>query len=314
MPRRFSDEEARRLWERATQLQAEAARRRETLPAGDGGSGDDGDDDEASQGYAVEHVRQAALEAGIDPEFMDQALAEARSGMLPAPSQDTSFADRFLGDGAHWLVAREEVELSVRECLDALRRVFPRLGLNLVDSRGGRPEKGGVLVFEAGNLAATMSNKTLMQLSYASVSEIHASFHALPGDDEGCRVVLKAPLVKQRRTSAQIGLPSVLVTGAGVCAAAMAVAVSALGAGGLTGIETIMGVGAGMGGGGVAGVGMHRVWRWMQRYGQDKAQEGLDRLLQMVVTDARTEGGFAPAESDDGTGLGDTLGLSQFGI
>lgn len=314
MSERFTDEQARRLWERATQLQAEAARRLEAGEGTDGANGDDGEtrDGGGSRGYAVDHVRQAALEAGIDPEFVDQALAEARSGMLAVDGVDTAFADRFLGSSAHWLVAEQEVELSVQECIDALRRVFPRLKLNLVDSRGGRPESGGVLVFEAGDLGATMSNKTLMQLSYASVSEIHASFH--PMDEGGCRFILKAPIARQRRTSARIGLPSVIVGAAGICAAVMAATVAALGAGGLTGVETLLGVAAGMGGGGVGGVGLHRGWRWTQRWGEDKAQGGLERLLQMVVTDARTGGGFTPVEGGDGTGLDDMTGLSALGL
>lgn len=313
MSERFSDEQARRLWERATQLQAEAARRDEALSSGGGDeSGDGAAQGEGGRGYAVEHVRQAALEAGIDPEFVDQALAEARSGMLATDGVDTAFADRFLGPGHDWLVAEREVDVSVRECLEALRRVFPRLKLNLVDSRGGRPEAGGVLIFEAGDLGAAMTNKTLMQLSYASVSEIHASMH--PNEGGGCRFVLKAPIAKQRRTSARIGLPSVLVIGAGVCAAAMAIAVSSLGAGGLTAVETVMGVATGMGGGGAAGVLSHRGWRWTQRWGEAKAQQGLERLLQMVVTDARTEGGFTLPESDAGSGLDDMLGLGQLGL
>lgn len=315
MAERFTDEQARRLWERATQLQAEAARRSEApADGGDGSSSQNEGGADGGGGYAVDHVRQAALEAGIDPEFVDQALAEARSGMLLETDGDTAFTDRFLGSVDHWLTAERSVELPPRECLDALRRVFPRLKLNLVDSRGGRPEEGGLLVFETGDLGATMQNKVLMQLSYASVSEIHVSIH--PTDDGGCRLVFKAPLLRQRRTSARLGLPTVLVTGAGVCAVAMVIAVKALAVGGLTGLETAIGVGTGMGSGGAVGVGLHRSWRWMQDYGQRKAGEGLERLLQMVVTDARTEGGFAlpPAASGDGTDLDDLSGLSSLGL
>lgn len=312
MSERFSDEQARRLWERATQLQAEAARRREALGPGEGGSDAEGDAGDGSMGYAVEHVRQAALEAGIDPEFVDQALAEARSGMLSEEAEDTSFADRFLGPGPHWLVAEQTVKLAPREVLEALRRVFPRLKLTLVDSRGGRPEEGGVLVFEVDYMRAMMQNRALMELAHASVSEVHASLH--PTSDGGCRIVLKAPQVKPRRTSARVGLPSVVVTGLGIGAAATAIAFSVMGAGGITAVEALLGVSAAVGSGGAGGFGFREIWRQLQNWGHRKGQKGLERLLQLVVTDARTEGGFTKPDSSADTSLGKMLGIDQLGI
>ncbi len=61
-PEVLSEEEAARLWERAAQLQAEAAGRIEAPEVTDAAM--------ASPGYALAHVRSAALEAGIASEFV----------------------------------------------------------------------------------------------------------------------------------------------------------------------------------------------------------------------------------------------------
>ena len=86
-PTFLSEEEAARLWQRAAQLQAEAARKAEELAqAADGAheSAPENKDVDAPGGYALTHVRSAALEVGIGSEFMDAALADLRAeGALP---------------------------------------------------------------------------------------------------------------------------------------------------------------------------------------------------------------------------------------
>ena len=64
----MTEEEARRLWERAAELQAEADPRGQ-LSESDG----EVPTNTSSPGYAVDVVRQAALDAGIDREFVDKA-------------------------------------------------------------------------------------------------------------------------------------------------------------------------------------------------------------------------------------------------
>ncbi len=63
---RISEEEARALWRRAAELQAEAARRleersRQLAPS----------DPAEVDGYRLGDVRAAAADAGISPEFVD---------------------------------------------------------------------------------------------------------------------------------------------------------------------------------------------------------------------------------------------------
>ena len=75
-PKFLSEEEAARFWQRAAQLQAEAAQKAEALAGGREGEEADVDPPE---GYALTHVRSAALEAGISEKFMDAALADVHA-------------------------------------------------------------------------------------------------------------------------------------------------------------------------------------------------------------------------------------------
>ena len=75
----LTEEQAARLWQRAAALQTEAARKAESqwdgrqLP-----SGTEHPEDPTDSGYAIEHVRAAAIEAGIGAEFLEAALGRER--------------------------------------------------------------------------------------------------------------------------------------------------------------------------------------------------------------------------------------------
>ena len=75
-PEFLNEEEAARLWQRAAQLQAEAAQKAEALAEE---SESEKADVDPSEGYALTHVRSAALEVGIGGEFVDAALADLRA-------------------------------------------------------------------------------------------------------------------------------------------------------------------------------------------------------------------------------------------
>ncbi|MEE8147513.1 MAG: hypothetical protein V3T24_07920, partial [Longimicrobiales bacterium] len=81
-PEFLTEEEAARLWQRAAQLQAEAARRAEksgSEKAESKGAESATADVAPPEGYALTHVRSAALEVGITDEFVDAALADLRA-------------------------------------------------------------------------------------------------------------------------------------------------------------------------------------------------------------------------------------------
>src|SRR5690606_20484057 len=104
----ISEEAARALWRRAAQLQAGAERRMEEgfrrLPDRSTGY------DDAVDGLHPDEVRAAAEEAGISPEFVQIALAEASasggSASAPISRRDRLGARLFLG------ARRDSIEVS----------------------------------------------------------------------------------------------------------------------------------------------------------------------------------------------------------
>jgi hypothetical protein len=82
----LSEEQARQLWERAAEIQAEAARREEAAEAENQGTEgkkgqqllEAGEDEEVVCSLAS--IRQAGMEAGIQPDFLDLAYARLIGG------------------------------------------------------------------------------------------------------------------------------------------------------------------------------------------------------------------------------------------
>jgi eukaryotic-like serine/threonine-protein kinase len=90
---RISDDEARAVWERAAQLQAQTGivPRPAAVPA----KRDSAKDLARTSGFQLDDIRAAALEAGIPAEYVEHALAER--GLAPAsdaPVRATEIVDR----------------------------------------------------------------------------------------------------------------------------------------------------------------------------------------------------------------------------
>jgi len=150
---RITEEQARRLWERAAELQAEADREREeggTGAPGGGGSPEveGGRGGDAATGYSLTHVRQAALEVGIRPEVLGLALGEEAILELEGGAEGKRL-DRV---GTHFLSDHRDAVEVRRSFAFPARRVWLELErqlldephcLEILDSMGGRPEDGG---------------------------------------------------------------------------------------------------------------------------------------------------------------------------
>lgn len=119
----FTEEEARRIWRRAAELQAA---RRLPVPRAEAG----GEPDPDATRLTSAEVRDVAREAGIDPEYVDRALAEAS---LPAPAPH---------DGEPPLQARRRIAAPPaavrRELLEVAARETYRLRLADVQATAGR--------------------------------------------------------------------------------------------------------------------------------------------------------------------------------
>lgn len=301
--RRVSEDEARRLWARAAELQAEALARRDALPSDERSSAGGTDDPvhgHVESGYEVAQVREAAREAGIAEEFMERALAEAASGALVGADQGGGLLDRYLGPGPRHLEVEETVDHAVTDVFAALRRVTDRLQLALIDSRGD-PRNGGVLVFERSGVNALMRHKVLKDFYNHSIAQVQVSMEAV--SDERCRLRIGASLVPYRRLMGGFGATLNLIAAGVVGTGLAALAPGAL----LTGAGALVGAAVGVPSAALTGYGVRRLWQHGHRSGERTARGALAALARMITTDART-GGLFPLPESSGSQPSSALG------
>ena len=151
----LSETEAAAVWKRAAQLQAEALQRIETRVAVTQHLS--GDHDAAlaeTGGYRLDHVQQAAVEAGISRQFVALALAEMGPGNKPpAVNSSDERSDRratlILGTAQRSLSVSRVINAPPARVLKEVGSLFVRepFGLELHEIIGGHPLDGGVMVF-----------------------------------------------------------------------------------------------------------------------------------------------------------------------
>ncbi len=166
----LSERDAMALWQRAAQLQAEAAHRMErsvmlTAPAGDATAAA-----LPTDAYRLRDVEAAAVEAGISRQFVAIALAERTAianagGVAVAPLDDR--AERrittMLGTTDRSISASRIIKATPKATLQLIGRVFtaqPYM-LTVTETVNGHPLDGGILRFEVPNLYKAMSNGTV---------------------------------------------------------------------------------------------------------------------------------------------------------
>jgi hypothetical protein len=290
----LTEAEARALWERAARLQAEAVTRRVPVEA---------DDDEAAElageaGLALGTVRQAALEAGIDPSFVDEALVELDES---GPSRRVDrWADAFLGEDTPVARCTRVVEASLDETYLALQRVLPRVPFDLVLRRveGPDPRRGGVLVFEvpyaaSGSNGLTMTGPTVDIRHYADFRELRVRLRAVDpdGEVERTEVEITASRTHARRVNYWTGQVFGGLVGTGGAVMGSLLTAGLMAVGGPIEAMAMLGVGGAVGLGGLFGTG--RAWRRVYRWGQKKGETALERILDAIELDMRTDGAFS---------------------
>lgn len=284
----LSEEQARQLWQRAAELQAEAARQLEARSRALVRPGD-----VVEGGFRLEHVREAASEAGISEEFVELALAE-QAEVGPARGVDR-WADRFLGPGARAAVASRTFDRPAADIYASLQRVLPRYQLSLVDSRGGDPLDGGVLVFDLPALSGLETTDPVLRdmRLWADLRELHVRVRAL--DAERTEVTVHAPTTQARRLNLFVSGGVVAVGGlvgatAGAAIGVLAAEALAFGVPGavlLVALATVLGFA-------LATAALTPPMRWLYRWGQSRGEAAMQRLLQAVGVDLRTGGAFQP--------------------
>lgn len=202
---RISEEAARAIWRRAAQLQADAERRMEEglrrLPPGGG------TDLSSGEGLHPDDVRAAAEEAGISPEFVQIALAEASaSGEASSVTarHDVLGAKLFLGASRHTIEATTTVQGSVDIVSAAVLQVFS--GHPCLLQAGEVAElpssSGRVIVFNVPRYdwGATANPPFVEKAAMIGLKQLHVAVRPLPVEPPVCEVVVAGDLHPGMRT------------------------------------------------------------------------------------------------------------------
>ena len=301
-PEFLNEEEAAQLWQRAAQLQAEAARRAEKAESDraetEAAAGDTADV-APPEGYALTHVRSAALEVGIPNEFVDAALADLRAERaLPQGKRGWRLARWFLKDPPETQTARRVIEAAAVDVLSATEAVV-REGepyrLALTD-RQGDPLKGGFLVFDVQGLNSPFPRDFALEAKYGGIRQVFLSLQPIEEATPSCEVTLRSPVAWSHNQDLAVGGVVTGITGAvglglGLAGAAAVAAIGLSGIGVVVAPAILVAGGATGGGLGVKG------YRAMYRYAMRRGQRALDGLLGAVAS--RAEGGWGITKSQD---------------
>ncbi len=293
-PEFLTEEEAARLWQRAAQLQAEAARRAEKAgseKAESKGAESATPDVAPPEGYALTHVRSAALEVGITDEFVDAALADLRAERaLPQGKRGSRLARWFLKDPPETHTVRRVVEAAAADVLSATEAVFPvePYRLTLTD-RQGDPLKGGFLIFDVQGLNSPFPRDFALEAKYGGIRQVFLSLQPIEGAAPSCVVTLRSPVAWSHNQDLAVGgfvtgITGVIGLGLGLAGAA-AIGLGGIGALGPLVAPAVLIVGGATGG----GLGL-KVYRAAYRYAMRRGERALDGLLGAVAS--RAEGGW----------------------
>lgn len=238
-PEILTEEEAARLWERAAQLQAEAAGR-VRAPEVDGV-------ETLSPGYALTHVRAAALEAGIGPEFVETALADVRAERtLAKVERGHALSRRFLNDPPETITVRRTIEATPQDVFSAMQAVFPDdpFRLTLTDQQGD-PLDGGVLVFDIPGISNPFQRGFAFEAGDAGLRQVLVTLRPIEGPTPSCEVTVHSPVTSHNLGFGLGALMSTLAGGAG--SAALGVLGVAIGIGPVGAVAgALLGVGVGV--------------------------------------------------------------------
>jgi hypothetical protein len=288
----LSEARAAAVWQRAAELQAEAAKRSEAaspplhlLAPADGSSDPDA-------GFRVDDVRAAAVQAGISAEFVTLALAESEGidahGFSGAGER---VATRLLGTSQRSIEVARRIVGEPAALMEAMKRVLPAgpYHLTLSGTVGADPLNGGVLIFDLPAYNAMSSNPFAYTAAMVGVKQLRLMLR--PAGTEGAAPVTEVSIAVDLRRSVRYG--SVTTAGLGGLAAVLGgVGGATLGAGALAlGALAALPAAAGVALLGVpVALGCGAVYRYYVR----KLTADLERILRSMEAQVRTGGVFAP--------------------
>ncbi len=166
----LTERDAAAVWQRAAQLQAEAAHRMERSVMLSSSTSRDPSTALPNDSYRLKDVEAAAVEAGISRQFVAIALAERNAagngGTLAVAPLDVRTERRIttmLGTTDRSISVARVIKASPKTTLQVVGRVFtaqPYM-LKVTETVNGHPLDGGILRFAVPNLYKSMSDGTI---------------------------------------------------------------------------------------------------------------------------------------------------------
>ncbi len=165
----LSERDAAAVWQRAAQLQAEAAHRMERSVMLSSSS-NDGSSTAPTDAYRVRDVEAAAVEAGISRQFVAIAMAErsanAQAGLATVAPLDANLERRIttmLGTTDRSISVSRIIRASPKTTLQLIGRTFTTqpYSLKVRETVNGHPLDGGIIRFEVPSLYKAMTDGTM---------------------------------------------------------------------------------------------------------------------------------------------------------
>ncbi len=290
----LSERDAIAVWQRAAQLQAEAAHRMErsinlTAPAASDGTRQPVPDDS----FRLSDVEAAAVEAGISRQFVAIALAERSTiveagGTAVAPLDDRTERriTTMLGVTDRSISVSRVIKASPKTTLQLIGRVFTAAPYHLKvrETVNGHPLDGGILRFDIPNIYKAMTDGNIGAVSSADtliyrcsgqldLNVLNVTLKAR-GDATSpeCEVVVSGDLRDGQRKNLKYAYWTIAGTSTGFGGGALAVGFKVMG-GLAMATPLVAGVAA------VAAVVAMAGYRAVFRHALKKAREEIDKML-----------------------------------
>lgn len=313
------------VWQRAAQLQAEAAHRMERNVAINRDATAQHSAVSDTSGYSARDVEESAVDAGISRQYVAIAMAERQSQQANAPMLVGEAEDRrvttLLGVTARSISVSRIITASPRATLEAIGRVATAkpFQLTLESVVGGHPLDGGIMRFKVPTLYEAMSGQMVSimsglvyRCSQIDLYELNVTLAARGTPARpACEVVISGDLRKGQRKNVKFsswtmgtlavtfGAVATGVTSAIAGSMLLAVGPAAAAAAGIAGFSGL-------------------AYRWAYRSALQKTHEELEGLLRaiqrsfdeaLIFGAPTTRDSLPPARSNSDEGLlGSLLG------
>lgn len=297
-------DQARAIWLRAAQLQADAGTRLQQRYQRDADSSAQSNAPMPESGFRIRDVEQAAVEAGIGADYVAMAIAERHTQALVTEAEVSPALDRrltqMMGSSERSITCTRTIRAPIATTLESIGRVFtahPYL-LRLRDTVGGHPLDGGIMVFDVPLMSMTqMSNEQpsgMTAFSYRMTQIAAAQLNVVlrPTSAGDCDVTvfgdLRSGMLKNWKVDKWLAGFS---GSAGAFLGGMAGVFSALSLGALAVVPAMAG---GAVAGGLALVGYRALYRSALKH----AKKELEGLLMAIEGNMRAQSVFGLSNTD----------------